>query len=296
MVKSKKKIIVFGGSGFLGSHVCDALTDSGHKVIIVDKFKSKWVRNNQAFYKGDINITKTYEHLLKNVHAIFNFAALSDIKESNDNPLETVKVNILGVVNLLNLCVKKKIKKFIQASSIYVSGNHGGFYKSSKLAAESYINEFNKIEGLNYCILRYGTLYGPRSDRTNGLHSLIENALRKNKIEYSGSSESVRDYIHVIDAARASLKALDKKFNNKTIIISGPESHKITEILKIISEITGIKKISFIKKDKVKLHSHYLKTPYSSEADNYYAFKYSDNLNVDIGQGLSSLIKNLKKN
>ena len=101
-LSQKKKIIVFGGSGFLGSHVCDALTDSGHKVVIVDKFKSKWVRNNQAFYKGDINITKTYEHLLKNVHAIFNFAALSDIKESNDNPLETVKVNILGVVNLLN--------------------------------------------------------------------------------------------------------------------------------------------------------------------------------------------------
>ena len=121
MAKSKKKIIVFGGSGFLGSHVSDALTDSGHQVIIVDKFKSKWIKNNQAFHKGDINNTKTYEHLLKNVNAIFNFAALSDIKKSNDNPLETVKVNILGVVNLLNLCLKKKIKKFIQASSIYVS-------------------------------------------------------------------------------------------------------------------------------------------------------------------------------
>ena len=105
----------------------------------------------------------------------------------------------------------------------------------------------------------------------------------------------MRDYIHVIDAARASLKALDKEFINKTIIISGPESHKITEILKIISEITGIKKISFVKKDKVKLHSHYLKTPYSSEENSYYAFKYSDNLNVDIGQGLSALIKNLKE-
>ena len=171
------------------------------------------------------------------------------------------------MVNLLNICIKKKIKKFIQASSIYVSGNHGGFYKSSKLAAESYINEFSKIRGLNFCILRYGTLYGPRSDNTNGLHSLIQNALKKNKIEYSGDPSSVRDYIHVIDAARNSLKALEKNFNNKTIIISGPESHK-----------------------------HYLKTPYSSEEDKYYALKYTDNLNIDIGQGLTSLIKSIKKN
>ena len=65
MANSKKKIIVFGGSGFLGSHVSDALTDSGHQVIIVDKFKSKWIKNNQAFHKGDINNTKKYEHLLK---------------------------------------------------------------------------------------------------------------------------------------------------------------------------------------------------------------------------------------
>ena len=114
MAKSKKKIIVFGGSGFLGSHVSDALTNSGHQVIIVDKFKSKWLKNNQAFHKGDINNTKTYEHLLKNVNAIFNFAALSDIKKSNDNPLETVKVNILGVVNLLNLCLKKKSKNLFR--------------------------------------------------------------------------------------------------------------------------------------------------------------------------------------
>ena len=296
MGKSKKKIIVFGGSGFLGSHVSDALTHDGHQVIIVDSQKSMWVNKNQTFHKGDINNPKSYEFLLKNVDAIFNFAALSDIKKSNENPLETVKINISGVVNLLNICIKKKIKKFIQASSIYVSGNHGGFYKSSKLAAESYINEFSKIRGLNFCILRYGTLYGPRSDNTNGLHSLIQNALKKNKIEYSGDPSSVRDYIHVIDAARNSLKALEKNFNNKTIIISGPESHKITGILKIISEITGIKKISFIKKDKVKLHSHYLKTPYSSEEDKYYALKYTDNLNIDIGQGLTSLIKSIKKN
>ena len=108
MVKSKKKVIVFGGSGFLGSHVSDALTNNGYQVIIIDKYKSKWINKNQIFHKGDINNPKTYEHLFKNVNAIFNFAALSDIKKSNENAEDTVLVNILGVVNLLNLCVKKK--------------------------------------------------------------------------------------------------------------------------------------------------------------------------------------------
>ena len=79
MVKSKKKIIVFGGSGFLGSHVSDALTKDGHKVIIIDYKKSKWINKDQSFHKGDINNPKTFEHLLKKVDAIFNFAAISDI-------------------------------------------------------------------------------------------------------------------------------------------------------------------------------------------------------------------------
>ena len=140
----------------------------------------------------------------------------------------------------------------LSPSTVSVSGNHGGVYKASKLASEAYLKECNKIHGLRYCILRYGTLYGPRSDISNGLHALIKESLKKKRIIYSGNPNSMRDYIHVKDAARISGRIIKKEYDNKTLIISGPQSYKITDILNIISEITGIKKIKFTKKIKTK--------------------------------------------
>tara|TARA_B100001248_G_C27396050_1_gene465622 strand:+ start:1476 stop:2372 length:897 start_codon:yes stop_codon:yes gene_type:complete len=291
---SKKKIVIIGGSGFLGSHVADYFSNQKYQVIIADKRKPEELRKNQTFYKLDLNKKINYRSLLNNSLAVFNFAAIADIENANKKPLETVETNVLSLVKLLKACIKFKVKKFILASTVYVSGNHGGFYKASKLASEVYLREFNKIHGLKYCILRYGTLYGPRSDISNGLHSLIKESLKKKKIIYSGNPNSMRDYIHVKDAARISGRVIKKEFDNKTLIISGPQSYKITDILHIISEITNIKKIKFIKKDKNKKFSHYLRTPYNIEETETFALKLSDNLNVDIGQGLTNLVYELK--
>lgn len=290
----KTVISVLGGSGFLGSHVCDALSIKNFEVIIIDKNKSKWINKNQKYFKADINKPETYSHILKRSKYVFNFAAIADIEEANKSPIETAKTNILSLVKILNLCSKFKIKRFIQASSVYVSGNYGGFYKSSKVAAESFVREFYRMRGLKYSILRYGTLYGPRSNETNGLYNIIKNAIIKKKIIYSGDKESERSYIHVIDAARLSTKSINKEFENKTIVISGPENINIRNILRTISEISKIKKISFVKKDKKKAFSHYVNTPYNLDNADEFTFKYSDNFNIEIGQGLKNLIKELK--
>ena len=234
---NKKKIVIIGGSGFLGSHVADYLSDQKYQVIIADKKKPEELKKNQTFHKLDLNKKINFRSLLNNSLAVFNFAAIADIEDANKKPLETVETNVLSLVRLLKECVKFKVKKFILASTVYVSGNHGGFYKASKLASEVYLREFNKIHGLKYCILRYGTLYGPRSDISNGLHALIKESLKKKKIIYSGNPNSMRDYIHVKDAARISGRVIKKDFDNKTLIISGPQSYKITDILNIISEI-----------------------------------------------------------
>ena len=291
---SKKKIVIIGGSGFLGSHVADYLSNQKYQVIIADKKKPEELKKNQTFYKLDLNKKINFRSLLNSSLAVFNFAAIADIEDANKKPLETVETNVLSLVKLLKECVKFKVKKFILASTVYVSGNHGGFYKASKLASEVYLREFNKIHGLKYCILRYGTLYGPRSDISNGLHALIKESLKKKKIIYSGNPNSMRDYIHVKDAARISGRVIKKDFDNKTLIISGPQSYKITDILNIISEITDIKKIKFVKKNNNKKYSHYLRTPYNVEETETFALKLSDSLNVDIGQGLTNLVYELK--
>ena len=291
---NNKKIVIIGGSGFLGSHVADYFSNQNYKVLIADKKKPEELKKNQKFYKLDLNKKIDFKLLLNNSLAVFNFAAIADIEDANKKPIETVETNVLSLVKLLKACVKFKVKKFILASTVYVSGNHGGFYKASKLASEAYLKEFNKIHGLRYCILRYGTLYGPRSDISNGLHALIKESLKKKRIIYSGNPNSMRDYIHVKDAARISGRIIKKEYDNKTLIISGPQSYKITDILNIISEITGIKKIKFTKKNQNKKYSHYLRTPYNIEETETFALKLSDNLNVDIGQGPTNLVNELK--
>tara|TARA_B100000965_G_C19593708_1_gene759115 strand:- start:2618 stop:3502 length:885 start_codon:yes stop_codon:yes gene_type:complete len=289
-----KKILVLGGSGFLGSHVADALTDQGFKVTIADKKKSKWINRNQTFKICDIKNNNSLNKLTKGMHAVFNFAAIADLETSLDSPIETVETNILPVVNLLKICKKNNVKRFIQASTVYVGGAYGSFYKSSKLACESYIEEFNKRYNLDYSILRYGTIYGPRSEKTNSVYQIVQNALIKKSIEYGGNPEIVRDYIHVFDAAKASVKSLGNDFKNKKIIISGNQTIKVKDLLKIVTEILNInKKIKYVKKNKVRLFSHYTSTPYSMEQT--LVMKYNSKMNIDIGQGLMHLIKDFKK-
>ena len=259
-----KKVVVIGGSGFLGSHVADELSLLGYKVTILDRKKSKWLKKNQKFFFCDIFDKKLLKKYIAGSHAVFNYAALADLKDTLSKPIETVNNNILSVVNLLEICKDLKINQFIHASTIYVSGNHGGFYKSSKLASESYIEEYHRIYGLNYTILRYGTLYGSRSDESNGLYQIVKSALKNKKIIFSGDPEAMRDYINVIDAAKASTKSLEKSFKNKKVIISGNETIKVRDLLAIISEMMNLKdKVKFVSKNKIKQHSHYVRTPYA---------------------------------
>ena len=101
-------------------------------------------------------------------NAVYNFAAIADIEKAMEKPIETAKVNVLGNVMLLEACRKAKVQRYIYASSVYVYSRHGGFYRCSKQSAEHYVEEFHQSYGLNYTILRYGSLYGPRSDDRNG--------------------------------------------------------------------------------------------------------------------------------
>ena len=113
-LNDKKFITVLGGSGFLGSHISDILTFKGYKVTIVDKTKSKWLNNKQIFFKADLNNPNDYQHILKKSDYVFNFAAIADIEEANQNPIKTAETNIFSLVKILDLCSKLKVKRFIQ--------------------------------------------------------------------------------------------------------------------------------------------------------------------------------------
>ena len=113
------------------------------------------------------------------VKVIFHLAALSDLEDAMFKPLQTVRNNILGTVNILELARKFKVKRVIYAKSIYSTSIQGGFYRCSKRASEDYIEEFNKRYGLEFTILRYGSLYGPRSGLENGIFRVTNSIIKK---------------------------------------------------------------------------------------------------------------------
>ena len=285
------KITVTGGSGFLGSHVADELSKRGHEVTIFDKKKSKWIRPDQKMYLGDILNVKDLENVIKGADAVFHFAALAVIEEALKKPIETATTNISGTVLALELSSKYKIKRFVQASTIYVNSNEGGFYRCSKKAAEDYVEEYHKIFGVNYTVLRFGSLYGERSDNTNGLTNIINRAIANDEISYVGSKAFVREYIHVLDAARASADILKDKYKNQHIILTGDEKIKVHDFLKILAKILKVsKKIKFLNKKYI---GHYTISPNTYKPKVGKRFSFSSQINFN--KGLLKLVNSIKK-
>ena len=175
------KILVIGGNGFLGSHVFDQLNNIYKKnIYLLDKDTSLY-KKNLNIIKGDISDLSLLKKKLKGFDIVYHFAGISDLDQAYENPTNTVKDNILGTVNILEACRLNKVKKIIFASTMYVAGNHGSFYRCSKSACEEYVKEYKKRFGLDYVIIRYGSLYGPRSDSRNGLYKIIKETLNKNQ-------------------------------------------------------------------------------------------------------------------
>ena len=285
-----KKAVVVGGSGFIGSHVADCLSDDGYQVTIYDFVKSLWFRESQEMVIGDILDDKALKQVIKGADVVYNFAGLANLDQAVNQPINTAKINILGNLNVLEACRIHNVKRFIYASTMYVYSREGSFYRCSKQSSEHYVEEYQRVYGLDYTILRYGSLYGPRADDTNGIFSIISSALKTGKVQYKGDIESMREYIHVYDAARASASILDESFKNESIILTGQEQMSLNNLLKMIAEILNYKddSVEFI---EGKYSGHYVRTPYSYQPK--LGRKYIPSTHVDLGQGLLQVITDL---
>jgi UDP-glucose 4-epimerase len=285
------KIIVFGGSGFLGSHVADSLTEAGHEVIIYDLIQSPFLLKSQEMIVGDIMDVDKVKNAVNGCDVVYNFAGLADIDEASRRPIDTIKANILGNTIVLEASIQADVKRFVFASSLYVYSKAGSFYRSSKQACELIIENYNEVYGLDYTILRFGSLYGPRADKRNFIHRIIEDALKNKKIIREGDGEEIREYIHVFDAAKGSVEILSNEFKNQYVIITGNQQIKIKDLLTMIKEMLD-NKIAIEYIQPMSSH-HYKITPYTFAPK--MAKRLVEKNYIDLGQGILHYIQNMYK-
>lgn len=285
------KAIVFGGSGFLGSYVADALTKASYDTTVFDIKESPYLQKGQEMIVGNILDKRAVEKAVAGCDVVYNFAGVADIEEAHSKPVETVENNILGNTIILEACRKSEVKRFILASTVYVYSEAGSFYRSSKQACELITEDYNEVFGLPYTILRYGSLYGPRAGEKNYIYKTLKQAITEGKITSLGKTDDLREYIHVEDAARYSVEVLAKEFENQYVIITGAQPMRRGELLTMIREMLGSRiEIDFL---PVESALHYDVTPYIFSPR--IAKVYRGDSYLDLGQGILQCLGEMYK-
>ena len=227
------KVLVTGGAGFIGSHVVDVLIEAGHSVSIVDNLwehgggKLENVNPKATFYKIDICDTALSEVFKKEQpDAICHLAAQHSVKISTDDPVHDANVNILGLINILQNATQFGTRKIIFSSSGATYGtvekmpvdettvqNPESPYGITKMASEFYLKFWKNMYGLDFTILRYGNVYGPRQDplgEAGVIAIFARQILLKESVRIDWDGEQQKDYVYAGDVARANLLSLTK--------------------------------------------------------------------------------------
>ena len=227
------KVLITGGAGFIGSHIVDRLIDEGHQVIVIDNLSrgSKENLNPRAqFFQKDIR-DKDIIHIFnkEKPEVVNHHAAQVNLRKSMEEPLYDAEVNILGSINLLQCCIKSGVKKFIYSSSggaIYgepeelpVKENYEikpiSQYGITKHTIEHYLYLYSISHQLNYVILRYPNIYGPRQDprgEAGVVAIFIKHMLQGEQPTIFGDGSKTRDYLYVSDVIEANMLTIEEGY------------------------------------------------------------------------------------
>jgi len=254
------KILVTGGAGFIGSHVVDTFIANDHEVVIVDDLSTGRLSNlNQAatFYQVDIRSPQLAEIFEKEQpDFIDHHAAQMDVRYSVDNPHFDAEVNILGSINLIELARQYDVQRFIYISTggaVYGEPEYLPCdeahpvnpicpYGASKHTVEHYLFMYQEMYDLDYVVLRYPNVYGPRQDPHGeaGVVAIFSGQmLNGDQVIINGDGKQERDFVYVEDCAKANLLALTVEKPNTIYNLGYGYGTTINEIYSNLKNITG---------------------------------------------------------
>ncbi len=256
------KIVVTGGAGFIGSHVCDAFLSQGHQVIALDDLSSGKPENldkRVKLVKLDIRSKEAAQLILdEKPQAMAHLAAQMDVRRSVADPSFDADVNLRGFLNLLEAAVKAGTKRVVFSSTggaIY--GEQDAFpagedhpkrpcspYGVSKAAGELYLNYYGLQHGLRWCALRYANVYGPRQNphgEAGVVAIFCDRILKGQDCTIYGDGGQTRDFVYVGDVARANLMALESDYVGAANIGTGRETD-VNALYQQLAKAAGTKR------------------------------------------------------
>jgi UDP-glucose 4-epimerase len=254
------KILVTGGAGFIGSHVVDAFLKAGHEVVVVDDLSTGRRSNlnpGAKFYQVDIRSPQLADVFMdERPDIVDHHAAQMDVRRSVEDPLFDADVNVLGSIKVIEQARMTGVKRFIYISTggaVYGEPEYLPCgedhpvnpicpYGASKHTVEHYLYMYQEMYGLEYVVLRYPNVYGPRQDPHGeaGVVAIFTGQmLNGEQVVINGDGHQERDFVFVEDCAGANLLALDAKGSNSIYNLGFGRGTSINEIYTHLKKITG---------------------------------------------------------
>lgn len=239
------RILVTGGSGFIGSHVVDVLADQGHEPVVCDVIPTHHhAPGLYATITGDLTDAETARRAVHGCDAVIHLAAVADVNDVVANPLRADRVNVHGTQTVLEAARREGVARVVYGSTIWVYGNAADpepsedsllaqpthLYTATKLAGEMYTLTYNAMYDAHNTVLRFGIPYGPRARLAAVVPSFVARAQRGEALHIAGDGAQTRQFVYVEELAVGIVAGLAPAAAGRTYNLVGSEQTSVHDI------------------------------------------------------------------
>jgi UDP-glucose 4-epimerase len=249
------KVAVTGGSGFIGSHVVDALVDDGHSVTVIDH-RTKPHRPDVRYEDVDLLDLSSVLVATREAEHVFHLAAVSNVNHAFKYPVFTASLNVMGTSNVLEAARINGVKRVHFASTVWVYNGAPGkeeveetspfymdgaghIYTSTKMAAEMLFHNYRVLYDVPFTIWRYGIPYGPRMREELLIPIFLKKAFAGEPLTIAGQGDQFRRFIFVRDLAKAHIVGMNSLAENQTYNLEGAEKVTVLQVAQNIQRLVG---------------------------------------------------------